>query len=162
MGRGRKPKPTALKLLDGTRADRINTAEPSPAKGRPERPAHLDDVACAEWDRIVPQLEQLGVLSQVDGAALALYCGAFSEMLAAEASVREYGLLIDTGITAEGATPGKKANPAVAIARQARAQLHRLLVEFGLTPSSRSRLKANTAERPRDALEEFLRKRPPR
>jgi P27 family predicted phage terminase small subunit len=148
--RGRKPKPTAIKILDGTRGDRINRDEPSPAAGRPECPGHLDDVGRAEWERIVPQLEQLGVLTRVDGAALSLYCGAFAEMLAAEAAVREYGQLIQTG---QG---GRKANPAVAIARQARGQVHRLLVEFGLTPSSRSRLQASSHEQPKDALEEFL------
>jgi hypothetical protein len=38
---------------------------------------------------------------------------------------------------------------------RARESYRRFLVEFGLTPSSRSRIKT-TGEKPRDALEEFL------
>ena len=40
--RGRKPRPTTLKLLDGTRADRINHDEP----GMP--PASMQRLACLE------------------------------------------------------------------------------------------------------------------
>jgi phage terminase small subunit len=77
MARGRNPQPTALKRLEGTRSDRINTAEPAAVPGRPVCPDHLDATAHAAWDRIVPALDALGVLSRTDGAALALYCDAF-------------------------------------------------------------------------------------
>ena len=40
--RGRKPKPTALKLLDGTRADRINHDEPAMPPASIEPPDWLD------------------------------------------------------------------------------------------------------------------------
>ena len=52
--RGRKPKPTVLKLLDGNPGKRtINDREPTAAGGIPELPDWLDDEAKAEWYRIV-------------------------------------------------------------------------------------------------------------
>jgi phage terminase small subunit len=47
----------------------------------------------------------------------------------------------------------------VAMARAARAQMHRLLTEFGATPASRSRVKTRDAGQSKDALGEFLNKR---
>lgn len=147
--RGRKPAPTALKILEGVRESRINAAEPPRVAGLPDCPGHLDDTAREEWDRIAPLLDQLGVLSRTDGSALALYCSAFSRWQAAGKEVKAKGLLIHnekTGVT--------KANPAVAIQAAAGAVMHRLLVEFGCTPSSRSRL-GSAGESPRDELSDF-------
>ena len=52
--RGPKPQPTALKLLRGTRADRVNDAEPCPPPGEPAPPAYLDAEGLAEWGRRAP------------------------------------------------------------------------------------------------------------
>ena len=152
MGRGRKPAPTPIKILKGTRKDRINAEEPRPEKVRPKRPEELDLDAAAEWDRIVPQLEALGVLSEVDGAALAIYCDAYSQWINANREIAAYGMLVDTGMG------GLKANPAVAIARQAMSMCHRLLSEFGCTPASRGKVKVKS-EAPTDALSDFLARR---
>ena len=40
--RGRKPTPTRLKILKGSRADRINEREPALPPARPDAPEHLD------------------------------------------------------------------------------------------------------------------------
>ena len=55
--RGRKPKPTVLKLLDGNPGKRtINDREPARRQGIPEMPAGLERrSAKAEWNRIVPE-----------------------------------------------------------------------------------------------------------
>jgi P27 family predicted phage terminase small subunit len=153
MARGRKPLPTPLKLLKGTRADRLNAEEPGPAVARPACPESLDSFGRAEWERIVPELEAMGVLSQVDGAALALYCAAYSIAVRADMEIGLYGLLLETGMG------GLKANPAVAMAKAARAQMHSLLTEFGATPASRSKVKARDEGKSRDALGEFLNRR---
>src|SRR5271166_1302113 len=52
--RGRKPKPTALKLLDGTRADRINHDEPATPPASIEPPDWLDETARAHWGDLAP------------------------------------------------------------------------------------------------------------
>ncbi len=153
MKRGTKPAPTPLKILKGTRPSRLNADEPKPPVVRPERPEVLDSFGLAEWDRIMPELEELGILARVDGAALALYCSAYSQWVRADLEVHIRGMLVDTG------NGGIKANPAVSMAHMARAQMHSILTEFGATPASRSRVKTGDAAKDRDALGEFLNRR---
>jgi P27 family predicted phage terminase small subunit len=141
--------PPGLKLLKGERADRRPAAALQAPIGTPECPDHLDATAREEWERIVPDLDAMGVLSRLDGSALALYCTAYSRWRKAQGEVESYGLLTETALG------GLKANPAVGIAAAAEAQMQRLLVEFGCTPSSRSRVKAG-GEAPKDELGDFL------
>ena len=57
-GRGRPPKPTALKILEGNRGKRaLNTDEPKPKSGAPKCPSFLSPEAKKEWRRIVRALE---------------------------------------------------------------------------------------------------------
>ena len=65
--RGRKPKPTALKLLEGNPGKRpINEHEPIPPKGTVKCPTWLEPEAKKEWKRLAPSLEAMGVLTQAD------------------------------------------------------------------------------------------------
>ena len=45
----------------------------------PEKPEFLSDCASEEWDRLVPLLMDYGIISDIDGAVLAVYCELFSE-----------------------------------------------------------------------------------
>jgi phage terminase small subunit len=126
--RGRKPKPTALKILDGTRPDRINRNEPAMPPASIEPPDWLDERAREHWGELAPVLQSARLLTTGDRQALALLCEAFSRFRS---------------------DPGNE---------KARDLYRRMLVEFGLTPSSRSRLKT-TAEPVRDALADFLARR---
>ena len=70
--RGRKPKPTAIKVLEGNPGKRaLNEMEPQPEKKAPKCPVWLDKEAKKEWKRISKQLEDLGILTEVDMAAFA-------------------------------------------------------------------------------------------
>src|SRR5262249_48309974 len=42
-----------------------------------ECPSHLSSLARQEWDRIVPELTAIGILSNADRAQLAIYCTAY-------------------------------------------------------------------------------------
>ena len=67
---GRKPKPTAIKKLEGNPGKRkLNTKEPIPAKGMPECPEWLLPEAKREWERLADLMNQMGVLTEVDMAA---------------------------------------------------------------------------------------------
>ena len=56
--RGRKPKPTALKELEGNPGGRpLNHNEPKPAKKAPRCPSWLEDEAKKEWKRMGKVLE---------------------------------------------------------------------------------------------------------
>ena len=144
---GRKPKPTALKQLEGNPGKRpLNIAEPHPDAVSPDAPAHLDEVALAEWNRLAPEMHTKGVLTGWDRAAFAGYCVAYSRWVKACAELSKTSLTITT----------EKGNviqhPIVGVANKAQELMLRFLTEFGLTPSSRSRVSV-----PNTTVDEFER-----
>jgi P27 family predicted phage terminase small subunit len=146
--RGRKPKPTTLKLLDGNPGKRrLNAREPSAPEGISEPPAWLDDEARAEWFRIVTILADMGVSSTADHAALEAYCTIYSRWVQAEAQVRKFGTIVKSP---EKGFP--MTSPYLTVANQALEAMRKFLVEFGLTPSSRSRIHLPSES---DAASEF-------
>ena len=131
---GRKPKPTALRLLEGNREHRpIPPNEPKPKSVKPKKPAWLDRVARREWNRMCKLLEPLGLLSEIDGAALGIYCQAFSRLVLAEKAIAEHGIVYVDGLAL-------RTRPEVLIAEKAMKTLRAVAAEFGMTPSSRSRI----------------------
>ena len=73
---GRKPKPTALKKLEGNPGKRkLNTKEPMPGKGMPDCPKWLLPEAKKEWERLCVKLSEMGVLTEIDMANSTLVGG---------------------------------------------------------------------------------------
>jgi phage terminase small subunit len=71
--RGRKPKPTILKIVAGNPGKRhLNTREPKPQVRIPTCAAHLCPPAKAEWKRLAHQL-LMGIITDLDRAGLAAY-----------------------------------------------------------------------------------------
>ena len=150
--RGRKPKPTVLKVLDGNPGKRaINDHEPIPAIGDPDCPEWLDAEAKAEWARITPELREMGLLSRADRPALAAYCTAWSRWVEAESHVKKYGTIVKSP---EKGFPMK--SPYLCVADQAMETMRKLMVEFGLTPSSRSRIRVPGGGAEQDEFDRFL------
>jgi P27 family predicted phage terminase small subunit len=149
--RGRIPAPTPLKVLAGTRSDRINADEPKPPEGIPEPPSYLDTEGRAEWGRLAPMLAKMRVLTLADGAALGVLCDAYSRWRNAAQVVKKKGQTITspTGVV--------KIAPHVTIAAAARSEYLRLLVQFGCTPAARSQIRTG-GSKPADPLDEFLTK----
>lgn len=134
---GRKPKPTALKLITGNPGKRaLPKFEPKPQPGA-EMPDWLSDEAKAQWALVAQQLEASGILTQIDGPALGLYCEAFARWRHANDQVVKFGSVVK----APSGFPVQ--SPFLAIANRAWDQMMKALVEFGMTPSSRSRVTAN-------------------
>jgi P27 family predicted phage terminase small subunit len=149
MAAGRKPKPTRLKLLAGNPGKRpLNTREPAPELATPERPPELDDVAAAEWARVCPELAAIGVLTRLDRSALAAYCQSWSQWLHAIEKLKTTGPVVK----APSGFPIQ--NPYFAIANSALKQMKAFLTEFGMTPSSRSRIHAGELPGDKDDAEE--------
>lgn len=138
--RGRKPKPTEQRILEGNAGKRrINDAEPTlPPFEDDAVPGELavDAVASAYWTRLLPVLRTGRAVTLVDREPLVALCIEWSRYLKAITEVRMRGEII--------ATPSgyPMPNPYLSIARGALAQLRSLWAEFGLTPSSRSRVHA--------------------
>ena len=94
--RGPKPKPTALKIFEGNPGQRrLNLHEPKPTPGAPTCPGWLSREAKAEWKRVVPELERLGMLAKIDRAELAAYCQSWAEYVEAAKSAQVEGAVIE-------------------------------------------------------------------
>ena len=136
--RGRKPKPTEVKKLEGNPGKRaINKKEPKPESVVPRCPSHLPKTAKAEWARITKELKTLGLISRIDRAALVAYCQAWADYIEANQTIDEQGAVI---VSEKG---GAYQNPWVGIKNNALNRLIRISAEFGMTPSSRSRVQAD-------------------
>jgi P27 family predicted phage terminase small subunit len=147
---GRKPKPTAVKLLSGNPGKRaINRSEPRPQIELPPAPEYLGDDEKHKWAAVVKELHPLGLVTTVDKDALAMYCVIYVRWMKAERMVREKGEIIKT------AAGNIIQNPYLAIANRALDQLNKLGAEFGMTPSSRSRVKVELPNAESE-LEEML------
>ena len=146
-------KPTNLRILEGNPGKRkINKSEPKPRPVTPECPAWVCPEGKREWKRIVPELEFLGLLTIVDGAALAHYCQAHGRAVECERFLRKHA---KTGFMCETPNGFLQPLPQVAMAQKYAALAKSYLIEFGLTPASRARLSIEKKEQP-DEMEQLL------
>ena len=110
---GRKRKPTALKVLQGTfKPCRANPDEPTPEFGAPEIPEYLEGEAALEWNRVVDYLTRTRVIAKGEGSMLAVFCYLHAKFVEAT----KHGGDITASMVA---------------------QLRALASEYGLTPASR-------------------------
>lgn len=140
--RGRKPKPTALRMLQGNPGKRpLNGDEPVMPSDEIESevlpPELEDDVrACQEWRRLAPMLRASRTVTDADLASLIALCQQWSRYLEANRSVSKTGMVVRS----QSGYP--MPNPYIAIANKALGNCVKLWSELGLTPSARSRVSA--------------------
>lgn len=153
--RGRKPKPTAQKLLEGNPGKRpVNTAEPQPPPldasfdTPPAELASRPD-ARAEWLRLAPMLRRCRQITEADRSALLALCLEWARYLEATRQVALLGLVVK----APSGYP--ITNPYLPIATKALSACNKLWPELGLTPSSRSRVTVDGPGPEGDAFSEF-------
>jgi len=89
----------------------------------------------------------MGLLTHADRAALAGYCVAWSRWVRAERQVACYGTIVKSPV---------KGFPMKSPYLTALETLRKLIVEFGLTPASRSRVQVPAGLRVVNELDEFL------
>jgi P27 family predicted phage terminase small subunit len=141
--RGRRPKPTRMKVLTGNPGKRpLNDAEPRPNAAIPECPPELGPVAHREWDRLVLELAALGLLTNLDRAALAAYCGSYALWAEAMEAIQKFGTMVKS----PSGYPIQ--SPYVAIANRQAEIMMRIASEFGFTPASRSRISTPSKAEP--------------
>lgn len=120
----------------------------------PTAPRHLWPEARKEWRRITPQLERYGLISQLDRAALAMYCQSYArwvwaedqldrareraaaDMAAAQAKGEPY--IGGDGVTVLTPSGHATYSPHWVIANKAMQQVKEFLAAFGLSPATRS------------------------
>jgi P27 family predicted phage terminase small subunit len=129
---------------------------PEPPPGTPDPPGALSAVARAEWDRMVTRLEKSRTLSIVDDAALYQYANLYAETEQIKADQVAQRQLLATlraemKRTRAGRARAKLVDRMVALQiviakatgalRQGHMAIRQYLVEFGMTPSARTRVK---------------------
>ena len=158
--RGKKPKPTHLKVVSGTaRSGRLNENEPQPELVLPEPPEHLSAPAKAEWERVSGELYTLGILTGLDRATLAAYCQAYGRWVEAETLVADMAALNDTtkGLMVRTTNGNAIQNPMVGTANKAMADMVRYATDLGMTPSARSRINADPPTGGKDPAAKYFR-----
>lgn len=154
---GRRPTPTALKLVTGNAGKRaINKKEPKPKRVIPSCPAHLGDEAKVAWGRLTVLLDKMGVLTEADTFALERLVDCYADILACRDLIQQGGRTYKT-VDTNGNTLIKN-NPAVNQLRAADSQFKSYLVEFGLTPAARSKVEVNPpdADEKKDPLASYF------
>ena len=154
--RGPLPNP----LSDRTKNRALDlTAGINPRIETPSPPKHLGAEARKEWRRITPLLEELGLISGLDRAALALYCQAAGRLAELETAFNgQVARLVDEGSDYADAvykasyavTPSGYAQQSVIVQLigKHREQLNRYLMHFGLSPAARGRVQASNYVQP--------------
>ena len=116
-----------------------NGAQLVPARRAPRLPPcprHLNPPAAAEWRRVARALQQAGVLTTFDRAALAAYCQAWGRWVEAEERLRETPPLVKTP------SGYVQQSPWLTIVHKQLELMGRYMIELGMTPAARSRVAA--------------------
>lgn len=137
--RGRRPKPTKLKVLAGNPGKRpLPEGEPQ-FSGIPQCPEWLTDEAKAIWADVVPELVTLGIVGRLDRMCLAIYCQTYARYMQAEAEIDKHGItIIERG--RDGVILSYKKNPAVTVSIEAQKLIRSFAAEYGLTAASRTKI----------------------
>lgn len=135
--KGRKPKPSYLRVLDGNAGRRpINPDEPQPVGNLEEHepPAWLSDPQKIGW-RYAMRNAPPGMLKRLDQSILTVWVVAEERHADAAQNVSKLGSLVKSST----GTPYQ--NPYLAIMNKQAQIMMKAAAELGFTPSSRSRVK---------------------
>jgi P27 family predicted phage terminase small subunit len=159
MKPGPKPTPNNIHYLTGNPSKKslnqlMDTLQPEIEI--PNCPQHLLPEAKKEWKRITSELMRYGLISKLDRAALSLYVQSWAELVYAEKMLKRNMDMADKKRTAAEAigeeykggdgmtdvtTNGNIIySPYWVIANKARHNVDKFLSNFGMSPSSRSRV----------------------
>jgi P27 family predicted phage terminase small subunit len=142
--RGRKPEPTALKILRGNPGKRpLPKEEPKLPLASADCPRHLTGEARKKWVEKAPILVHQGVLTVGDLDIFERYCQLWSRIRKLERRIARMGY-----------EAGRKMGLVIDL-RDSEKEFRALAVELGQTPSARSRVKAAPSGVP-DETEGFL------
>jgi len=148
---GPRTTPTKLKLIKGNPGKRRlpeNEPEPEVSVKIPRAPTELNKIAKKEWRRMAKELHTMGLLTNFDLAAFRGYCVCYAQWVEALRQIEKHGVLIK----AQSGFPMQ--SPYLQIANKAMIEMRKWLVEFGMTPSSRTGLKVENPK-PKSKVEKF-------
>lgn len=151
--RGPKPQSNVIKLLRGNPGRRTLDLHDGvqPEVAVPDAPRHLSKEARKEWRRITVELDELGLVSRLDRAALAIYCQTWGRLVLAEQALeRKRQAAITAGEDEAEAvfiqctpTGFMRESALLRIVSKLQQDCDRYLASFGMSPSSRSKVKSS-------------------
>ena len=148
---GPAPLPKKIHQLHGNPGRRpFNKNQPEPPVKIPKPPIKLGRIARRHWKYVVPLLEEMGVLSSIDSAALAAYCQTFEQWSNLEDVIKADNKL------AKDDENKLSLKDRLSVGRsliQIRNQMRLMLAEFGMTPASRGRVSVLDYKKPLDEYE---------
>ena len=135
--RGRKPKPTTLKLIDGNPGRRpLNANEPHPDALDTDLPLELEDpLAQEEWRRTIVPAIDTGQITAADRMFAVAHCELWATWRSQVAAAAQHAHVV-----AVGKNKRPMANPARGMANRTLLLLAKIDAELGLSPTSRSRI----------------------
>lgn len=150
--KGRKPTPTRLHELRNTKPHTDRDREPRPdALEKILAPQeHLNRRAKGVWRRIFRELVRMRLIARIDLSSLAAYCSAVATYQEADERLKTEKW---TTSTARG---GSRPNPIFKIRDDALKLVNKFAAEFGMTPSTRSRVSAAGTSPKQSAFDSFL------
>ncbi len=133
--KGRPPKPAHLKVIDGNPGKRRLAPTVKAPPSRPRAPEWLPSYAKTVWRRLVPLLDEMGILTTVDRETMASYCIAVNKLKESTEALAKTGYLV------QGRRKGEAVkNPAAQHQREAMHEIATFSSMFGLSPADRQRL----------------------
>jgi len=148
---GPSPLPAKILKLHGNPGGRpIKKDQPDPPVKVPRPPIKLGKIARKQWKYIVPKLKELGVIAEIDGAALAAYCQTFAQWVELE-DVMDRDSQLDPDDDNK-LSLGERLSVGRAL-MQVRKQIRMMLGEFGMTPASRGKVSVKDYRKPLDEYE---------
>ena len=155
---GRRPKPTALKVLQGNPGKRkLNEQEPKPPQGDVKPPEGLSKVALIVWERLAPIALAMGTLTTADTSAFGTLCELEATRRLASAEKDRDGFspfLLTTMVDSAGNEHQNiKPHPAIQLERNTAMALRPYYEKFGLEPVGRSRIAVPKQEAPMNKWE---------
>ena len=140
-----RPKPTALKLLQGNPGHRpINANEPQIVADLGDVPDWLTAEQALHWHNAVEACPP-GMLKATERAALANYCVHYQTVIDASVAMQSQLMVVQC----KGML---RKNPLLTIIHEASAAMMRCCIELGFTPAARSKV---TVHRGADRVNEF-------
>lgn len=161
--RGPKPQSNVIKFLRGNPGKRTLDLSDGvqPEVAIPDVPKHLSKEARKEWRRITVELDEVGLISKLDRAALAIYCQTWGRLVLAEQALeakrRQAELAgedeADAVFIQRTPTGFMRESALLRIVGKLQQDCDRYLASFGMSPSSRSRVKPSDNRQGALALE---------
>lgn len=134
MAKGAKQKSNVILLASGSKHARpFEPVMKSQIQGPPD---YFRGEALKMWNRIVPELSEMGIIYEVDRPAMEALCLSYQRLREAQEAIDEHGVVIDDPMK------GLIKNPACTVATAENNTIARLSAEFGLTSASRGKVTA--------------------